>query len=102
VMRALGEKVDYTVDVQKQVSVPVTKYRAVTKHRDATAYRQETKTRTVTKYRSVTKHREVTRYRTAKKAVVKTVEYFLPIADFYQLALEQILDEARRAFSTSA
>jgi len=84
------------------VAVPVTKYKKVTQHRDATGYRTENKTRNVTKYRQATKHREVTRYRTATRMVTKSVEYTLPIQDFYKPALDEILAEARRNFSAPA
>lgn len=102
IRRALGEKKTITENVQKQVPVSVTKHREVTKHRDATGYRQETKTRNVTKYRQVTRHRDVTRYRTATRMVTRSVEYQLPIQDFYRPALDDILAEARRSFTTPA
>jgi len=100
VRRALGEKKTVTYNVQKQVPVTVTKYREATHYRDATGYRTETQTRTVTRYRQVTRHRNVQRYREATRMVTRAVEYTLPIQDFYQPALDQILAEARRSFTS--
>merc|ERR1712007_17435 len=97
-----AKKKTVTVDVPTQVPVTVTKYREVTKHRSATGYRTQTKTRNVKKYRQVTKHRDVTRYRTATRMVTRSVEYKLPIEDFYQPALDEILVEARASFTVPA
>lgn len=102
IRRALGEKKTITENVTKQVPVSVTKYKTVAKDRDATGYRQEAKTRNATKYRKLTKHRGVTRYRTATRMVTKSVQYQLPIQDFYQPALDEILAAARRSFTTAA
>jgi len=53
----------------------------------------------VTKFRPVTKHRTVTRYRTANRTVSKMVEYTLPIENFSQLALDQVITEIRGTFA---
>ena len=56
----------------------------------------------MTGYRTVTRQRDVTRYRNARRTVSRTVEYFLPVEDFYQTALEQILAEIHASFRAAA
>mmetsp|Transcript_51016 Transcript_51016/g.163256 ORF Transcript_51016/g.163256 Transcript_51016/m.163256 type:complete len:725 (+) Transcript_51016:72-2246(+) len=53
----------------------------------------------VTKFRKVTRHRTVTRYATATRTVSKPVEYTLPIENFFQLALDQVMTEIRASFA---
>ena len=86
----------------KPVTVNVQKFRPVKRSRDVTHYRTVSKTRQVTKYRTVQRTREVTRYRSAARMVEKTVEYRVPLKDFYHQALHQILEEVRGTFSSTA
>ena len=95
---ALGGRKTYTVQETRSVPVQVQKLRSVTRHRDVTRYRAVQRTREVTRYRPVTRQRGVTRYRTATRMVDRNVEYFLPVEDFYNQALEQILGEVRAGF----
>ncbi|CAE7231344.1 unnamed protein product [Symbiodinium sp. CCMP2592] len=95
---ALGQRKTYTVQVTKRVPVQVQRQRPVTRQREVTRYRAEERTRPVTKYRAVTRQRDVTRYRTATRTVDRPVEYFLPVEDFHQPALEEILAEVRAEF----
>ncbi|CAE7340319.1 unnamed protein product [Symbiodinium sp. CCMP2456] len=99
---ALGQRKTYTVQVTKSVPVQVQRRRPVTRHREVTRYRAEERTRPVTRYRAVTRQRDVTRYRTAMRTVDRTVEYFLPVEDFHQPALEAILAEVRASFRARA
>lgn len=93
-----GKKKRRTTLETKWVDVEVQKLRPVTRTRTVTKYRTEERTRPVTLYRTVTKQRAVTRYRTATRTVPRTVQYTRPVTDFYQTALEQILEEVRATF----
>ena len=98
----LRKKKTYTVQVTKSVPVQVQRLRPVTRHREVTRYRAEERTRPVTRYRAVTRQRDVTRCRTATRTVDRTVEYVLPVEDFHQAALEEILAEVRASFRARA
>lgn len=55
----------------------------------------------VAKVRTVTKKRTVTKFGTAQRVVNESVEYALPLEDFYQLALDQIITEIRNTFTST-
>lgn len=72
--------------VPHQVSVPVTRSRTVQRTRPATAFRPVERSRTVVRQREAT------------RTVTKTVEYTLPLEDFVDQALSQIIAQVQATF----
>lgn len=88
-----------TREVLKTVPKTVMQYRTVTRDELQTVPKTVTKSRTL--YRDTTKtvYVPVTKYHAVTKTEQKDVEYLLPIEDFMESALQQILREVRSTFS---